>query len=215
MKTCSKCKIEKEFSEFHKSKSEKSGYYSCCKSCKKAYRDRPEVKERASAWNKEHHAKPEVKERRKIYLEKYYLVPSNKERKSIKQKEYESRPNTKKKNQVRHIEKMESDITYKLNHLLRDRFNKAIKNNSKSGSAVSDLGCSIKFLKNYLESKFQDDMSWENHGIHGWHIDHIIPLSSFDLTDREQFLKAVHYTNLQPLWALDNLSKSDKILPKP
>ena len=52
-------------------------------------------------------------------------------------------------------------------------------------------------------------MSWENHSQTGWHIDHIKPLSRFDLSDREQFLEACHYSNLQPLWAEDNLSKSD------
>ena len=72
---------------------------------------------------------------------------------------------------------------------------------------MSDLGCTIPELKQYLESKFQEGMTWENWGVHGWHIDHIIPLSSFDLTCREQFLKVCHYTNLQPLWAKDNLSK--------
>jgi hypothetical protein len=96
---------------------------------------------------------------------------------------------------------------YKLTMCLRERLNKAIINNQKSGSAVKDLGCTIPELKQYLESKFQEGMSWDNHGLHGWHIDHITPLASFDLTDREQFLKACHYTNLQPLWAKDNLKK--------
>jgi len=53
-------------------------------------------------------------------------------------------------------------------------------------------------------------MNWENHG--KWHIDHRLPLKHFDLTDREQFLKAVNYTNLQPLWAFDNISKGCKII---
>jgi hypothetical protein len=55
-------------------------------------------------------------------------------------------------------------------------------------------------------------MSWGNYGFRGWHIDHIIPLASFDLTDREQFLKACHHTNLQPMWAKENLSKGSKLV---
>ncbi len=58
----------------------------------------------------------------------------------------------------------------------------------------------------------KDTMTWDNYGLYGWHIDHIKPLASFDLTDREQFLEACHYTNLQPLWAEENLSKGNKII---
>jgi hypothetical protein len=88
----------------------------------------------------------------------------------------------------------------------------AIKGNFKIGSAVNDLGCSIEQLKQYLESKFLLGMTWDNWTTDGWHIDHIKPLASFDLTDKKQFLEACHYTNLQPLWATDNIIKSDKIL---
>ncbi len=91
---------------------------------------------------------------------------------------------------------------------LRGRLSEAIKTNAKSGSAVRDLGCSIEYLKNWLEAKFKPGMTWENWG--EWHIDHIVPLASFDLTDRVQLLKAVHYTNLQPLWGLENLKKGDR-----
>jgi hypothetical protein len=101
------------------------------------------------------------------------------------------------------------DIQFKLAFNLRRRLNRALKGNYKAGSAVRDLGCSVIELKTHLENQFQDDMSWENYG--KWHIDHIIPLNSFDLIDREQFLKACHYTNLQPLWARENLSKGAKI----
>lgn len=102
-----------------------------------------------------------------------------------------------------------TNIQYKLAKNLRSRLNMAILKNCKSGSAVKDLGCTIDELKIYLENKFQSGMTWDNWTINGWHIDHIKPLSSFDLTDRNQFLQACHYTNLQPLWAKDNLSKSD------
>jgi hypothetical protein len=102
------------------------------------------------------------------------------------------------------------DINHRLADNLRSRLRKAIKNNQKTGSAVKNLGCSIKRLKEYLENKFTEGMTWDNYGLKGWHIDHVKPLSSFDLTKAEELKKAVHYTNLQPLWAKDNLSKGAK-----
>lgn len=122
----------------------------------------------------------------------------NKDKKSEYNRKYSSRKRT-------------IDVQFKLRENLRCRTNKAIQCGQKAGSAVRDLGCSVTELKQYLESKFQDGMNWDNWGVHGWHIDHIIPLASFDLTDRKQFLKACHYTNLQPLWASENWSKSSKI----
>lgn len=99
------------------------------------------------------------------------------------------------------------DIDFKLSNSLRRRTRMALKRGQKAGSAVKDLGCSIEFLKQHLEYQFQKGMSWGNYG--KWHIDHKQPLASFDLTNRKQFLKACHYTNLQPLWAADNQSKGD------
>lgn len=103
----------------------------------------------------------------------------------------------------------QNDPQFKLAITLRNRLNRVIKRGQKAGSVVRDLGCSIEALKEHLERQFQEGMTWDNYG--DWHIDHILPLSSFDLTDREQFLKACHYTNLQPLWKLDNLSKGARI----
>lgn len=101
------------------------------------------------------------------------------------------------------------DEGFRLARNLRKRLRTALKDNFKTGSAVADLGCSIYDFKTYLESKFVDGMSWENYGREGWHIDHILPLSKFDLQDVEQVKKACHYTNLQPLWAQDNRRKSN------
>ena len=72
------------------------------------------------------------------------------------------------------------------------------------------LGCTPLQLKEHLESKFTGNMTWENYGFYGWHIDHIIPLSS--AKDEDGLKKLCHYTNLQPLWCKDNLSKGSKIL---
>jgi hypothetical protein len=104
------------------------------------------------------------------------------------------------------------DKAYNMSIILRQRLNKALKAKYKGGSAVSDLGCSTENFVKYLESKFKDGMNWENYGRHGWHVDHIIPISSFDLSSPKEIKKACHYTNLQPLWAVDNIKKSNKQL---
>lgn len=108
--------------------------------------------------------------------------------------------------------KRKEDKTYNMAILLRQRLNKAIKGKYKAGSAVEDLGCSVEFFVKYLEGKFSSGMTWENYGRSGWHIDHIVPLASFNLENPDEFKRAVHYTNLQPLWAHENCSKSNKIL---
>lgn len=113
---------------------------------------------------------------------------------------------------AREVERRKTDPQFKLAKNLRARLHAAIKNSQKRGSAVRDLGCTIEELKVYLESKFLPGMTWENwgKGPDKWNIDHIRPLASFDLEDRTQFLVANHYTNLQPLWAVDNLKKGDR-----
>lgn len=115
----------------------------------------------------------------------------------------------KERRKVRRKEKYHEDVRHRLGIRLRVRLNHAIKTGKKPGSAVRDLGCSINEFKAYMEAKFKEGMTWQNWG--KWHIDHIIPLSSFDLTNREQFLKACHYTNMQPLWAIENMRKWKKM----
>ena len=86
----------------------------------------------------------------------------------------------------------------------------ALKGKSKSADTITLLGVSnIEFLWAYLEKQFKSGMTRENHGL--WHVDHIIPCSSFDLTKPEEQAKCFHYTNLQPLWASENLSKGNRI----
>ena len=72
---------------------------------------------------------------------------------------------------------------------------------------MRDLGCSIEDLKIYIADKFYDGMSWENRGI-VWQLDHIKPLASFDLAQRNQLLEACHFTNLQPLTINDHKLKT-------
>ena len=70
------------------------------------------------------------------------------------------------------------------------------------------IGCSILKMRKHLEKQFKKGMTWENHG--KWHIDHIKPCCKFNLLDKEEQLKCFHYTNLQPLWSQENLSKGGK-----
>jgi hypothetical protein len=103
------------------------------------------------------------------------------------------------------------DPYFRLYTCIRTRINKVIKNNIKCKKTLDLLGIpNLKFLKNYLESKFKPGMSWEKRGL--IHIDHIIPCASFDLTDKKQQVKCFHYSNLQPLWAKENLIKGAKLL---
>ena len=102
------------------------------------------------------------------------------------------------------------DPEFKLIKTLRTRLGTVLrtKNIKKNTKTLDLIGCSPAFLINYLEEKFTEGMSWENHGT--WHIDHRKPCAKFDLTKKEEQEKCFHYTNLQPLWAKDNLSKGSK-----
>jgi hypothetical protein len=104
----------------------------------------------------------------------------------------------------------QTDPEFKLLKTLRSRIGNALKvrNIEKNNTTLDLTGCSIAFLKGYLEAKFKEDMTWENHG--EWHIDHIKPCASFNLLDEDEQNKCFHYTNLQPLWKIENLVKGSK-----
>ena len=97
-----------------------------------------------------------------------------------------------------------------MRHILSSRIRTVLKNN-KSKSSISLLGAPIAQVRKHIEERWQAGMTWENHTLKGWHIDHIIPCASFDLSDPEQQEKCFHYTNLQPLWWRDNLEKGANI----
>lgn len=106
-------------------------------------------------------------------------------------------------------ERRAKDVNFKLRGNLANRINYALRHGgSKSAKTCEMLGCSIEKLKDHLESQFAEGMTWENYGLNGWHVDHIRPCASFDLTLDEEQKKCFHYTNLQPMWAEDNIQKS-------
>ena len=85
----------------------------------------------------------------------------------------------------------------------------SLKKSQKFDSTMKLTGISLDELKKHIESKFQDGMSWDNYGV--WHVDHIIPCAQFDLSDPEQQKICFHYTNLQPMWAKDNMRKGARL----
>ena len=189
-KICSKCLIEKEVSEFHMGKT-KDGYQYCCKVCKSQYAKENKDKEnkRKNTW------KLQNIEKVKLSKKKYY--DNNRD------KEYN-------RNYKYYKNKKLTDPIFKLSCNLRTRIFSFLteKNIIKTNSTYIIVGCSPEELKYFLEKKFTDGMCWENYG--KWHVDHIIPLSS--AKNEKEIYKLCHHTNLQPLWALDNWKKNNKLL---
>jgi hypothetical protein len=183
MKICGSCKKEKPKAEFSKNASKKDGLQSNCKAC-----DAEHQKE----YQKEN--KEKIAEYQKEYQKE------NKEELIEHKKEYRK-------------ERYESDPLFRMICSCRARTRTTFKSQGiKKNQKTFDLiGCTPEFLRDYLASKFTLGMTLENHG--EWHIDHIRPISSFDLTDPEQVKACFYYTNLQPLWGADNLQKSDKYEP--
>jgi hypothetical protein len=139
---------------------------------------------------------------------------SEEEKKSYIEKSEKKKIQNRPKKTAYVLNRLKKDPNFKILTMLRKRICNVLKSkkNKKCFKSVELLGCSIEHCKKHLESKFKEGMKWENHGKKGWHIDHIIPCVSFDLTDPEQQKKCFHYTNLQPLWWQENLAKGSKIL---
>ena len=194
MKVCKVCGEEKPFSEFYKGKRMKDGHRNECKSCNKKWRE--ENAEKIKNYMKENSQK------RKEYTKNYRKENSQKIKKYMKKwsEENKQRKNEYQKN------KYKTDPLFKLKCNIRGMVNRAIK--TKRTEEI--IGCSYKHLKLHIESQFTEGMSWENYGKFGWHIDHKNPLSWYELTNEEEVAKANHYSNLQPMWAEENLSKGNR-----
>ena len=109
-------------------------------------------------------------------------------------------------------EKRKNDPVFKITTNLRNRVCKTIQKGYKSAKTLELLGCSREELMAHIESQFTEGMSWDKYGT--FHIDHIKPCSAFNLLDPEEQRKCFHYTNLQPLWAIDNLKKGATYTPE-
>ena len=250
MKTCSKCKVEKQLTEFSKHKRCKDGFRYNCKSCVKAYREankgeinakqkdyydankdkakayREANKDKKRAYNKAYNKanREKLKARSKAWNEankdklKDYCE-ANKDKKRAYNKAWREankdnikdyREANKDKRNAQARERRKTDPLFKMKWNLRSRTSQAFRDKgySKTSKTQEMLGTDWEIVKEHIEKQFTKGMSWKNYG--DWHIDHIIPLASANT--EEELKKLCHYTNLQPLWALDNIKKGDKIL---
>ena len=210
MKICSSCKKPTSTLLFYKDKRRSDGLKSQCKECHKKSIKEYKKTDGYKQYKKEYSKKYRSTEPHKKYSRKYSLLESTRVRKREFMKKY--RKTVKYKDYIKR--RLSTDINYKLAKLLRNRLTVAIRGDYRGGEAVRNLGCKIEDLRLHLEKQFSPGMTWGNHGINGWHIDHIKPLSKFDLLDKGQLLEACNYMNLQPLWSAENRAKSNKfVLP--
>ena len=185
-KQCNKCDILKPVIEFHFKNSNKhknkSKYSNLCKPC---YSEK---------------GKEQWKNRTPEQIA------------SDKRTQREWRSKNRERINKRNREKFKNDPILKVRQYMRSRVSELLKN-KKCAKSIELLGCTLDFFKSYLEERWQSGMTWDNYGFGDdkWHVDHIVPCSAFDFSKEDHQRKCFHYSNLQPLWQKDNLSKHTKV----
>jgi len=186
---CTKCDIIKPFEDYTTQKAGFMGRKSQCRICDSKYDKEYQSKTNVRA---KRDKSPEAKEYRKQY------IAGNKDWWRKYEREYKN-------------SRRQEDMFFKIKGNLSSRLSKLINKKGQELNTQELIGCNRDIFLQHLESQFTEGMTWENYGLKGWHVDHIMPISSYDLTNEDEVKKACHYTNLQPLWWQDNLEKGDKI----
>lgn len=210
-KTCTKCLKKKKLDDFPKCSRKKDGHLPRCKECTND--DNKNYRESNNST---------FKKMRKRYYDKNISVINEKrrtkytktraEKKSKYDKEYRKSNKEKIRNWKKEwsIKQRKENPIFKIKNNLRRRIHHLLKDGYKSEKTEKLIGCTFEEFKTHIEKQFKQGMNWENYGS-TWHIDHKTPCASFDLTVLEEQYKCFHYSNQQPLWAIENLKKSKKI----
>lgn len=236
MKICNKCKIEKLLCEFYNDKSRKDGLSYICKSCfnlsKKSYREnnKDKISENGAYYHKKN--KDSINKKKALYYERNkdkIKIKGRKYRENNKEKikaqqlaysethkeeikkyltMYHSKLEVKARRNDYYRKRRKTDQKFALICMMRDNTKRVFDSVGikKNASTEELFGCTREQLKIYIESQFTSGMTWENRGLKGWCLDHIKPISSFDLNNQEEIKKCCYYTNLQPLWTTTEIA---------
>jgi hypothetical protein len=196
MKVCTSCGVEAPLTAFYSSSN-------CCKECTKTNRRTHYAKNRGAVRARvaRYRASGRPKE----------LRLANLDERRAKDRAYAKASRAKRTKYMR--ERRRADPIFRAASYMRARLSEIVRTRgfTKRSALSKLLGCSFEEFRAHIASQFREGMSWDNYG--SWHIDHIIPLSTAKTLDALENL--AHYTNLQPLWAAENLSKKDKLTPSP
>ena len=207
MKICSKCKESKPLDGFNKDKNRNDGLFPQCKRCVRAYKQAN--KERLAEYSKQY-----KKDNREATLAaRAAWRVRNRELLAKRQREY-YRDNKKvvlaAQNEY-YKKRYNSDPAFRISRLIRNRILQALDGNDKSARTIELIGCTPEQFRQHIESQFTEGMDWNQRGL--WHLDHQIPIAAFDLKKPKHQRYAFHWSNTTPLWAAENLAKSDEYCP--
>ena len=222
-KVCTQCKISKDLEDFPNYKTGKYGKLAKCRICDKINQrnrylknkeDRLKKSKEYKLKNKKHNSEID----RQRYLRQREKKLAYQKQQRLDKPEYMKKYRINNKEKIRQTvnawrqHKTKTDLNFRLKQNIKTRIISVLNGTSKSKNTAELLGCSIEQFKMYLEAQFWKDerIDWITYGPKGWHLDHIRPCASFDLTDPDQQKACFHYTNLQPLWWDENIAKADK-----
>lgn len=198
MKICVCCNLNLPLEEFYRkrrkcpSQNNLDEREAQCRSCKKSKSKKPHLVARRKVRQKAYRqANPERERKRTTAWNKANPDRVNKNNRENKKKRIRENP----------VLAIRYHMSSRLSHILAGR--------AKPAPTMSLVGCSLEDLQAHIQRLFQPGMTWDNYGVHGWHVDHKRPCSSFDFKDPDQVRQCFHFSNLQPLWALDNWIKND------
>lgn len=228
-KTCTKCGKRKNLSEFYRRSDTKIGFRADCKQCynissikiiqkqklfDKGLKECPKCKieKSLSEFHKNYTKKDGFQYECKECVRKYYknYKDNNKEKlKRYNKKWYQENKQTINESLKK---RRKNDVNFNILTNLRSRISMGLKGKLKSLNTMFLIGCEIDYLMHLLQEQFTEGMSWDNYGNRKgkWNIDHIKPCSLFDFSRKSEQLKCFNFKNLQPLWAIVNLRKSNK-----